>query len=71
MCTPFHLNPKNNTDGTFRFTKPSSVKIIGSHSIQTSLMPIINVDVSIIMGKVSTCCISHINLIILTLLIYF
>lgn len=53
MNTPFHLNPKNNTDGTFRFTKPSSIKIVGSHSLGTSLMPLIKVDVSIVMGKVS------------------
>lgn len=51
MNTPFHLNPKHNTDGTFRFTKPCSVKIVGSHSLGTSLMPLIKVDVSIVMGK--------------------
>lgn len=53
MSTPFHLKPQNNIDGTFRFTKPCSVKIVGSHSLGTSLMPLIKVDVSIIMGKVS------------------
>lgn len=53
LCAPFYLNPLNNMDGTFRFTKPCSVKIVGSHSIGTSLMPLIKVDVSIIMGKVS------------------
>lgn len=53
MWAPFHLNPQNNTDGTFRFTKPCSTKIVGSYSIGTSLMPLIKVDVSIIMGKVS------------------
>lgn len=51
--TPFHLNPLNNTDGTFRFTKPCSVKIVGSHSLGTSIMPLIKVDISIVMGKVS------------------
>jgi len=49
---PFHLNPQNNNDGTFRFTKPCFIKIIGSYIIGTSLMPLIKVDVSIIMGKV-------------------
>lgn len=64
ICAPFYLNPKNNMDGTFRFTKPCSVKIVGSHSIGTSLMPLIKVDVSIIMGKVSITIISLFNLII-------
>lgn len=53
MCAPFKLNPQNNADGTFRFTKPCSLKIVGSHSVGTSLMPLIKVDVSIVMGKVS------------------
>lgn len=53
MSTPFYLKPLNNTDGTFRFTKPCSVKIVGSHSIGTSLKPIIKVDIAIVMGKVS------------------
>lgn len=51
ISAPFHLNPQNNTDGTFRFTKPCSVRIVGSHSLGTSLMPLIKVDVSIVMGK--------------------
>ncbi|VVC45437.1 Hypothetical protein CINCED_3A008556 [Cinara cedri] len=51
ICAPFHLNPLNNIDGTFRFTKPCSTKIVGSYSIGTSLMPLLKVDVSIIMGK--------------------
>ena len=53
VSAPVHLNPPNNNDGTFRFTKPCSVKIVGSHSLGTSLMPLIKVDVSIVMGKVS------------------
>lgn len=53
MKTPFSLKPKNNIDGTFRFTKPCSIKIIGSHSLGTSLMPLIKVDVAIQMNKVS------------------
>lgn len=53
MKTPFHLKPQNNNDGTFRFTKPCSIKIVGSHSIGTSLMPLIKVDVLIKMDKVS------------------
>lgn len=53
ISAPFHLNPQNNTNGTFRFAKPCSVKIVGSHSLGTSLMPLIKVDVSIVMGKVS------------------
>jgi len=51
--TAFRLNPPNNTDGTFRFTKPSSVKIVGSHFMGTSIMPLIKVDISIVMGKVN------------------
>lgn len=53
ISTPFNLSPQNNTDGTFRFTKPCSVKIVGSHTIGTTLMPLLKIDVSIIMGKVN------------------
>ncbi|XP_050522298.1 nucleolar protein 6 [Daktulosphaira vitifoliae] len=51
LVSPFHLSPLNNTDGTFRFIKPVDVKIVGSYSIGTSLMPILNIDVSLILGK--------------------
>lgn len=57
ISTPFHLHPQNNTDGTFRFTKPCSVKIVGSHLIGTTLMPSVKVDVSIVMGNVSVLCV--------------
>lgn len=68
ISSPFHLQPPNNTDGTFRFTKPCSVKIIGSHLIGTSLMPAIKVDVAIMMGKVSA--FTHIKYTLIHLLIF-